>query len=140
MSQNYFIAGVSTVAVLFILGSLITKTVYKKLDIKNKFLLISTTGDLNKYSISLLIVTSIIYFLCMKHFKFSYERMIFIYLIILFFYSGIFTYIVYKEIYKLNLKANLILHYSLSRFIRLFGLGILLMVMFIFFSHYKIFH
>jgi hypothetical protein len=139
MSQNYFIAGLIIFIILFIAGNLLTKTAYVKLETKNKFLIISTTGDLNKYSISLLIVTTIIYFLCMKHFKFAYNRMTFIYFIFLFFYSVVFTYSIYKEIKKLNLTVKSLYCYSFSRFIRLFGLGILLLTMFLFFSNYKIF-
>jgi hypothetical protein len=131
----YFIIG----TVLFLLFCLIWRffsiQAQKELSVKDKMLFIQQIANINKYSISVLIAVSVLFFAGMRQFNFNASTMIPAYVIIVIIYTAVFSFFISKEINLLKLPAIITFYYVTSRVFLLFGLGIFILSLFLCFSN-----
>ena len=131
----YFIIG----TIIFLIFCLICKffsiKAHKQLDIKDKMLFIQQVANINKYSISVLIAASVLFFAGMRQFNFNVSVMIPTYVLIVIVYTAVFSFFISKEINQLKLPLKITVYYATSRVFLLFGLGIFIQSLFLFFSN-----
>ncbi len=135
MQYYYLITGI----IIFIIFSLIckylsTKT-YRPLSPTDRMLFIQQTGNINKYSVSALIATSVIFFAGMKNLEVLSKNIFSIYALIVVLYTVIFSFFIFKETKRLNISAKVRTSYTISRIFLLLGLGIFILSLFLCFNN-----
>ena len=132
---HYFIIAI----VIFLLFCLIWRffsiQAQKELSVKDKMLFIQQITNINKYSISVLIAVSVLFFAGMRQFNFNVSVMIPTYVLIVIVYTAVFSFFISKEINQLKLPLKITVYYATSRVFLLFGLGIFILSLFLFFSN-----
>jgi hypothetical protein len=131
----YFIIG----TIIFLIFCLICKffsiKAHKQLDIKDKMLFIQQVANINKYSISILIAASVLFFSGMRYLDFTGTNLILTFITIVIAYTAVFSYFISKEIKQLKLPAKIDFLYVTSRVFLLLGLGIFILSLFLSFSN-----
>ena len=134
----YFIIGTIVFLVLYIVSKIFSNKAQDGLTIKDKMLLIQELTNLNKYSISVLIASSVIYFAVMRHLKFPYDTMILIFCVIATIYIVVFAYFIYREVKNIAKSSKLAFYYTVSKTLLLITLSIFITSLFLYFSKYCI--
>ncbi len=132
--QHYFIIGTVILLLFCLIWRFFSIKAQKELSIKDKMLFIQQVTNINKYSISVLIATSVLFFTGMRHLNFTGSAIILTFILIVILYTAVFSFFIAKEINQLKLPAKITLYYVTSRAFLLFGLGIFILSLFLCFS------
>ena len=136
--QHYFIIGTIILLLFCLICRLFSIKAQKDLSVKDKMLFISQITNINKYSISILIAASVLFFTGMRQLNFTGIAIIPAFIIIVVFYTAVFSYFISKEIKQLKLPIKLTYFYVISRAFLLCGLGIFILSLFLSFSSISI--
>jgi hypothetical protein len=134
MPQNFIIG-----TVVFLLSCMTWRffsiKAQKELSIKNKMLFTQQITNINKYSMSVLIAASVLFFTCIRQFNLSLPAMIPVYFSVVIIYTAVFSFFISNEISKLKLPKKTTFYYVASRFFLLFGLGMFILSLFLCFGN-----
>ena len=131
----FFIIGTVILLLFCLICRLFSLKAKKELSVKDRMLFITQVTNINKYSISVLIAVSVLFFAGMRQLNFFSSTMILIFIIIVFVYTTICLYFLSREIKLLKLPAKVTFYYIISRASLLLGLGIFILTLFLSFSN-----
>ncbi len=135
---HYFIIGTVILLLFCLTCRFFSIKAQRELSIKDKMLFIQQVTNINKYSISILIAASVLFFTGMRQLNFTGTAIIPAFIIIVVFYTAVFSFFISKEINQLKLPSNSTFYYVTSRAFLLCGLGIFILSLFLSFSSISI--